>query len=262
MASAVVEETRVRVAVVGCDGHGKTALVTRLCNATFSRSRTPTIGVDYQNKMYDADDDGVSVNAIFSDCSGQERFGSVRNSHIVTSDVVLLVLDLSSEHGVSYHVLASDIRKLAVTSPIVLVGTHADLLPLDTDSRKRAIVSCLTHHGITERTQALMHAAELFAVSNKTGDGFDELEQALCDIYTTRMQYHHALVEVAHVEARTQLARADDGSATGTAPQRHNDHTLVSAVRTNECDVPLTMARGALAASDARSIMRTLMSGK
>ena len=58
--------------MVGDSSVGKSSIVLRFCEDSFSESLMPTIGVDYKSKIFDVY--GKKVKATIWDTAGQERY--------------------------------------------------------------------------------------------------------------------------------------------------------------------------------------------
>ena len=257
--SPIINEARVRVVVVGYSGAGKTSLVHCLVHGTSPPPRPmATVGIDWKTKNYDANEDRVRVTAMFCDCGGQSRFGSLRHQSASTADVILLVMDLSNKEVCSYREEAYMFRKLAPTAPIILVGTHADRIPPEVDGRDEFVAGCMKRHDILEETQARMYANKIFVVSSVSQEGIPDLEEALEHVYTLQASYQDAFRESA---ARSgTLHVPGDGTAVDTEkPMRPTTQYLLGLRTDPSGGTPMTEARGALAAAQARAIAQAPM---
>ena len=68
-----------KVVFVGDSGAGKTSLLRREAEDTFSKEHLATIGVDFRNKIYQVGK--ITVKAQLWDTAGQERFRSIQKPY-------------------------------------------------------------------------------------------------------------------------------------------------------------------------------------
>lgn len=83
----------VKVLLVGESGAGKTAIITRFSDDTFSTSYLSTIGVDFKVRTIDVN--GVKISMQLWDTAGQERFRTVTASYYRGAHAILVVYDLT-----------------------------------------------------------------------------------------------------------------------------------------------------------------------
>ena len=137
-----------KILIGGEGGAGKTAVINRYVNGTFSIDIKMTIGVAFSTR--DIQIDGVSVRMQLWDLGGQDRFRFILPSYCDGARGGFVVYD------------ASDLETLASTSewfsmfnsrapgmPIVLVGTKMDLLKNDGELNrvKEAASRIAVEHG-------------------------------------------------------------------------------------------------------------------
>lgn len=89
------ERLVVKIIVLGCANVGKTSLMKRYCQNTFTQTRRATIGVDFATKRVEVN--GQSVLLQIWDTAGQERFhgGTLGGPFYRGADGALIVYDLS-----------------------------------------------------------------------------------------------------------------------------------------------------------------------
>lgn len=94
-----------KIVVVGNSGVGKSALLNRYVDDTFSESHLATVGVDFKikTKIFTDPVSGKqkTVKLTIWDTAGQERFASVTNRYYRGADGVFLVYDISD--GASFE---------------------------------------------------------------------------------------------------------------------------------------------------------------
>lgn len=129
-----------KVAVVGDAGVGKTSLVHRFSDNTYTDQYKSTVGVDFKQRYITTNkDDGTnqsSVRVNIWDTAGQERFRSIVNSYYRDVDAVIVVYDSTNPQSFrSINRWIRDIRKNVNTDgidiPIIISGAKSDLTRSD-----------------------------------------------------------------------------------------------------------------------------------
>jgi small GTP-binding protein len=149
-----------KVIFVGDANCGKTSLVQRFTSSTFDSEYKPTAGVEYETKYFDVLNVGYNVG--LWDVPGEERFKQIVQSYYKSSNVIVVVFDLTRPTTLvnaakwMQETLAANLK----TDPIrFLVGTKSDLLS------KRALEGLEAHANFVAQELD----AEYFSVSSKTG---------------------------------------------------------------------------------------------
>lgn len=116
-----------KIVVVGSSGVGKSAIVERLIEGTFTEESQPTVGVAFKSFVCQLDNDSVKLQ--IWDTAGQERFKSVSKVYFRKAVGAILVYDITSE--ASFEDLQTWLRDLHQLSHpeafILLVGNKNDL---------------------------------------------------------------------------------------------------------------------------------------
>ena len=116
-----------KVVVVGSSGVGKTAIVQRLVDKSFSDDGQPTIGVEFKCFTTKIGDDSVKLN--IWDTAGQEKFRSVSKAYFRNAVGAVLVYSLNDRD--SFDDLGrwlNDLQSLAAPNcAIFAVGNKLDL---------------------------------------------------------------------------------------------------------------------------------------
>ena len=79
--------------MIGNSGVGKSCLLIRFTDDTWSDSYVTTIGVDFKIKTLDVD--GKSVKLQIWDTAGQERFRNIISSYYSGAQWIMLVYDIT-----------------------------------------------------------------------------------------------------------------------------------------------------------------------
>jgi small GTP-binding protein len=113
--------------IVGSSGVGKTAILKRLVEDSFSDESVSTIGVEFDSTVLMVDDRKVKLQ--IWDTAGQERFRSIAKAYYRNAVGVIVVYDLTDRK--SFDDLAgwlTDIHTLCDANAVVqLIGNKSDL---------------------------------------------------------------------------------------------------------------------------------------
>jgi small GTP-binding protein len=116
-----------KIIIIGNSGVGKTALMHRLVEDTFSESCQTTIGVEYDQKIIPVGDQFLKMQ--IWDTAGQERFKSIARAYYRNAAGVILVFDLTDHK--SFEDLGEWLNDVQVLCPpnvvVQLIGNKTDL---------------------------------------------------------------------------------------------------------------------------------------
>ena len=142
--------------IIGASGVGKTAILKRLVEDTFTEESQSTIGVEFDSTVLVID--GKKVKLQIWDTAGQERFRSISKAYYRNAVGVILVFDLTERK--TFDELSNwlnDIHTLCDPNCVIqLIGNKSDL----SDSRA---VSLSEADAFAQRNQ--MHYLETSAKS-------------------------------------------------------------------------------------------------
>ncbi|GET91380.1 Ras-related rab-4, putative [Leishmania tarentolae] len=115
-----------KLIIIGDSGVGKSCLLHRFIEDTFSEEQTQTIGIEYGAKIIDFG--GAKVKLQIWDTAGQERYKSVTRSYYRGATGCLIVYDVNSRSSYeSVPQWLSDVRQLAGSDVVVmLIGNKID----------------------------------------------------------------------------------------------------------------------------------------
>jgi Ras-related protein Rab-1A len=117
-----------KLLIIGNSGVGKSCMLTRFADKTFSASYISTIGVDFKISTFDLD--GKRVKLQIWDTAGQERFRTITSSYYRGAHGILLVYDVTCRDSFD-HIkdwLNEVDRYAGPNVPKILVGNKIDLL--------------------------------------------------------------------------------------------------------------------------------------
>ena len=130
-----------KLVLLGDQAVGKTSLVLRYINNTFSEHYISTIGADFLIK--DLEFFGAPVRLMIWDLGGQSQWEHIRTRYMQGSDGVILVFDVSRLFNLEGYLdkWLQEIRDfIGDKTPIIVVGNKLDLKPeIDLNAAARLI---------------------------------------------------------------------------------------------------------------------------
>ena len=163
----------VKITLIGNAGVGKTCIIARYIEDTFSEKNEPTIGVNYKEKVLQRENKQVQLN--IWDTAGQEKYYSLGKHFYKESYIVILVYDITDQNSLSSlkTIWYPNLRKYGEEYTVLgVVGNKCDLYE---------------KNNLANEEQAKAFAKEINAsimlTSAKTGDGIEKLFKELVDKY-------------------------------------------------------------------------------
>ena len=164
MNSSINPETpKYKLIFLGDQGVGKSCILNRFLNDSFTEDYQATIGLDFQSKNIQIENQDIHL--LLYDTAGQEKFRSLIPMYTRDANIILLVYDISSKD-----------------SFVHLTDWLNDLTTINKDEVIFAVVG--NKIDLEEQRVVKLEEGENFAkehdfifaeVSAKTGDGFSEL---------------------------------------------------------------------------------------
>ena len=113
--------------IIGSSGVGKTAIMKKLVENTFSPDAQSTIGVEFDSTTIEVD--GQSIKLQIWDTAGQERFRSIAKAYFRNAVGVILVFDITERKTFDdVNIWLNDVKTLCDPSAVViLIGNKSDL---------------------------------------------------------------------------------------------------------------------------------------
>eukprot|EP00996_Jenningsia_fusiforme_P002987 NODE_3794_length_914_cov_105.468208_g3489_i0.p1 GENE.NODE_3794_length_914_cov_105.468208_g3489_i0~~NODE_3794_length_914_cov_105.468208_g3489_i0.p1 ORF type:complete len:225 (-),score=49.08 NODE_3794_length_914_cov_105.468208_g3489_i0:240-845(-) len=117
-----------KVCVIGESGVGKSSLLLRFADDTFSANYMATIGVDFKVKTMELD--GKAIKLMIWDTAGQERFRTITRHYYSGAHGVMLVYDVTDMESFSnVRAWLGEIEKYAPPGICrILVGNKCDMV--------------------------------------------------------------------------------------------------------------------------------------
>ncbi|EFJ31501.1 rab family GTPase [Selaginella moellendorffii] len=194
---------RIKLLLIGDSGVGKSCVLLRFSDDSFTTSFITTIGIDFKIRTIELD--GRRVKLQVWDTAGQERFRTITTAYYRGAMGIILVYDVTDES--SFNNIRNWVKNIEQNASEnvsrVLVGNKADM-----DESKRAVT--------TAQGQALAneYGIRFFETSAKTGQNVEETFFAIArDIKRRLEESEAARPEVA--SSNIQITRPDPGTGPG-----------------------------------------------
>ena len=167
------EEEEIKITLLGNPGVGKTCIISKYVDDTFSENNDSTIGANYSEKIINKN--GKDIQLDIWDTAGQEKFHSLGKHFYKDSYIVIMVYDITNQESLDSlkEIWYPNLRKYGEKYTVLaVVGNKCDLYESET---------------IADEEQAKAFAKEINATfmltSAKTGAGIEKLFDTLTDIY-------------------------------------------------------------------------------
>ena len=119
-----------KIVLIGDQAVGKTSLVLRYINDTFSEHYISTIGADFLIK--DLQLVQAPVRLMIWDLGGQEQWEGIRARYMQGSDGIILIFDVSRKQNLQ-HYISNWVREvkefIGEKTPVIVVANKIDLKP-------------------------------------------------------------------------------------------------------------------------------------
>ena len=151
---------------------GKTSIILRYIENSFSLNYLSTIGIDSKIKKVKLSN-GEEVKVKISDTAGQERFKSIASNYMKKANGILLVYDITNPKSFeAINNWFSEIKQDDNPKPIILIGNKSDM----SDSRQ---VSTEDGKNLAKNSGGAGNEIHFYETSCKTGDN---IEEAIMDL--------------------------------------------------------------------------------
>lgn len=159
--------------IIGESSVGKTCIVNRYTDGSFTDSFLTTVGVDFKIKTIEID--GVPIKIQIWDTAGQEQFHTITKSYYRGSHGILLVFDISNKSTLTKTKMWMNSIKEAASEDvtIALIGNKKDLERQVSEEEGLAI--------------AKEYGLPYFETSAKNGDSIDEVFNIMASTIKQRL---------------------------------------------------------------------------
>jgi small GTP-binding protein len=162
-------DVKCQLLIIGNSNVGKTSIITRFTNGTFSQNYLATVGVDNYTKIETIDNKNVQIK--LWDTAGQEKFKSLTKSFFRGAEGVILVYDITNLESFTdlklwINSIKENLGEEKESIPSIIVGNKIDLGEREI-SLEEANKFCKDNN------------YEYFETSAKTGENIDKSFRAL-----------------------------------------------------------------------------------
>ncbi|GAB5032545.1 rab gtpase [Nannochloropsis oceanica] len=123
-------DMQIKLLMIGDSGVGKTCLLLRYANDSFSPTFITTIGIDFKIKNLELD--GKRIKLQIWDTAGQERFRTITTSYFRGAQGILLVYDVTDRR--SFESIRNWVGQIQQHADVhvnkILIGNKCDMTPL------------------------------------------------------------------------------------------------------------------------------------
>ena len=115
-----------KLVIIGDSGSGKSSLLLRFTDDSFTESYLTTIGVDFRFRTVTVQ--GKRVKLQIWDTAGQERFRTMTSAYYRGSDGIVVVFDVTARDSFEHvDVWLAEVNRFADSAAKLLVGNKTDL---------------------------------------------------------------------------------------------------------------------------------------
>ncbi|XP_073054751.1 ras-related protein RABE1c-like [Primulina eburnea] len=195
----------IKLLLIGDSGVGKSCLLLRFSDGSFTTSFITTIGIDFKIRTVELD--GKRIKLQIWDTAGQERFRTITTAYYRGAMGILLVYDVTDES--SFNNIRNWIRNIEQHASDnvnkILVGNKADM-----DESKRAVP--------TSKGQALAdeYGIQFFETSAKTNLNVEQVFFSIARDIKQRLSDNDSRTEPTAIK----INQADPSAGAGQLAQR------------------------------------------
>ncbi|XP_010267265.1 PREDICTED: ras-related protein RABE1c-like [Nelumbo nucifera] len=195
----------IKLLLIGDSGVGKSCLLLRFSDDSFTTSFITTIGIDFKIRTIELD--GKRIKLQIWDTAGQERFRTITTAYYRGAMGILLVYDVTDES--SFNNIRNWIRNIEQHASDnvnkILVGNKADM-----DESKRAVP--------TSRGQALAdeYGIKFFETSAKTNFNVEQVFFSIARDIKQRLAESDSKAEPQTIK----ISKPDQSKGASTTPEK------------------------------------------
>ena len=157
------ETPKYKLIFLGDQNVGKSSILNRFLNDTFIEEYQATIGLDFQSKNVQIDNQDIHL--LLYDTAGQEKFRSLIPMYTRDADIILLVYDITNKESFeNLSLWLKDLTNINFDEAIIcIVANKIDL-------NEKRVVNLEEGEKFAEEHDFIFQE-----ISAKTGEGFSEL---------------------------------------------------------------------------------------
>ena len=123
-------DVKCQLLIIGNSNVGKTSIITRFTNGTFSQNYLATVGLDNYTKIETIDNKNVQIK--LWDTAGQEKYKSLTKSFFRGAEGVILVYDITNLESFTdlklwINSIKENLGEEKESIPSIIVGNKIDL---------------------------------------------------------------------------------------------------------------------------------------
>ena len=156
-----------KICLIGSDGVGKTSIIIRYTEGTFSNSYLMTLGCDFYEieKKSLQNDKEIKLNLFVWDIASQKNFEKIRSHYLQHANLVIIVVDINRLEPKNFiDPWITDVKENSPPNcPYIIVVNKSDLI--DKDDLKMSI----------EKLEKIYENTKIFYSSAKSGKNIDSI---------------------------------------------------------------------------------------
>ncbi len=163
------ETHKSKIVLLGDGAVGKTSLVKRYVDQTFSDSYIATIGANFKKKIIDYDEIGIKLNMLIGDLIGQQGFQQTQKANMRGAKGALILCDLTrpeTRESIETYWIPLLKEVLGDAPPMIFLANKCDLVDMEDEGLKSYRSDLLS---LSEK-----YGTKFFFTSAKTGDNVEE----------------------------------------------------------------------------------------
>ena len=168
-----METWKKKICLIGSDGVGKTSIIIRYTQGTFSNSYLMTLGCDFYEIEKKSIQNGkeINLNLFVWDIASQKSFEMVRSHYLQHANLVIVVVDVNRIEPKNFiEPWIADIKANSPPNcPYIIVVNKSDLI--DLEELKKSI----------EKLEKIYKNTKIFYSSAKSGENVDSIFDYIAD---------------------------------------------------------------------------------
>ncbi|MHA1510671.1 MAG: Rab family GTPase [Promethearchaeota archaeon] len=168
-----METWKKKICLIGSDGVGKTSIIIRYTQGTFSNSYLMTLGVDFYEieKKILQNNKEIDLNLVVWDIASQKNFEKIRSHYLQHANLVIIVADVNRLEPKNFiEPWISDIKTNSPPNcPYIIVVNKSDLI--DLEDLKKSV----------EKLKSKYKNVKIFYSSAKSGKNINSIFEYVAD---------------------------------------------------------------------------------
>jgi len=162
-----METWKKKICLIGSDGVGKTSIIIRYTQGTFSNSYLMTLGCDFYeiDKQSLQNNKEIKLNLVVWDIASQKNFEKIRSHYLQHANLVIIVVDVNRLESNNFiEPWIADVKANSPPNcPYIIVVNKSDLV--DIENLKKSI----------EKLEKIYKNTKIFYSSAKSGKNINSI---------------------------------------------------------------------------------------